>query len=456
MQRQDKSLRGRDGEHVEHLRRPFVVPGVTRVRALVVAALFVAACAPASVPGVADNGGLASTPAPTLSRGFHSAAGFDLIVPPGWTASDRTEMFNRRSARLLVLSNGAQPVADAQTGLLTWTDLPADHVVLELTEFSFPGGPGPQTESTFPLDWHAAQVAIGPYGQAPMLHFQQLLRPLTLTAYYGPDAKDADRAALEPLVASIRPEVIPVSGVYRGWDVLGAIATFPIGSVRHFSTPQSAVGGFFLVRGAHTLFALIDGAYQFMGAMKPCPIWYDASARTFVCEATGDRWSRTGAQLTGGGLFGLAYHTAMVKDGLVLVDGSSMGGGERPPAEGDEFADPVDSPLPSIAPTKEEVLARYARITTTAPIERADAKLVTRGQALASAVIRGASIRPGIEQVWILAYRGDVRLPGSAEVHGRWATFYVDPATGGAITMACCGDGDWPAGFDALQDLAGN
>jgi hypothetical protein len=227
-----------------------------------------------------------------------------------------------------------------------------------------------------------------------------------------------------------------------------------MGSVRHFSTPQSAVGGFFLVRGAHTLLALIDGAYQFMGAMKPCPIRYDASTRTFVCEATGDRWSRTGAQLTGGGLFGLAYHTAMLKDGLVLVGGATMGGGERLPAEGDEFADPVASPPPSVAPTKDEVLARYAMITTTAPIERADAKLVTSDQAIASAVIRGASIRPGIERVWILAYRGDVRLAGSPEVHGRWATFYVDPATGGAITMACCGDGDWPPGFEGLQDLA--
>lgn len=429
---------------------------MTRLRALVLAAFLVAACAPASVPDVTDNRGLASTPVPTLPGGFHSAAGFDLVVPPGWTASDRTEMFNRRGARLLVLSNGPQPVADAQTGLLTWAGLPADHVVVELTEFSFPGGPGPQTESTFPLDWHSAQVAMGPDGPAPMLHFQHLLRPLTLTAHYGPDAKEADRDALVSLVASFRPEVIPASGVYRGWDVLGPLATFPIGSVRHFSTPQSTVGGFFLVRGLHTLFALIDGAYQFMGAMKPCPIRYDDAARTFVCEATGDRWSRTGAQLTGGGLFGLACHTAMVKDGLVLVGGSSMGGGERPTAEGDEFADPIASPLPSIAPTKQEVLARYAMITTTAPIERADAKLVTRAQALASAVIRGASIRPGIEQVWILAYRGDVRLPGSAEVHGRWTTFYVDPATGGAITMACCGDGDWPAGFDALQDLAGN
>ncbi len=423
---------------------------------LSVALLLSAACEAQSIPIPADSRALGSTPAPTPAGSFHSVAGFDLTVPPGWTASDRTELFNRRNARLLVISNGAPPIASVQTGLLNWNDIPEDHVVLELTEFSFPGGPGPGTETAFPLDWHAAQLGMSPDGRAPMLHLQHLLRQLTLTAHVGPRASQADQDALYALVASIRPEPIPTTGVYGRWDVLGPLSAFPVGTIRHFDTLQSSVGGFFLARGAHTLFALIDGAYQFMGAMKPCPIRYDASSLTFVCDATGDRWSRTGAQLTGGGLFGLAYHTALVKDGLVLVGGSSMGGGERPPAEADEFADAIGSLPASIAPTRQQVLDRYALITTTTPIQRAAAKLVTREVALASGVIRGASIRTELERVWVVAYRGDVLLPGKSEVHGRWAAFYVDAATGGVITMACCGDGDWPPGFDALPDLATN
>jgi hypothetical protein len=396
---------------------------------------------------------IVTTTAETHVPLFHSASGFDVLVPPNWTASDRIENFNRRSTRLLVLSNAPQPPAGAD-GLIKWGDLPDNHAVLELVEFSFPGPPGASSESSFPLDWGIAQSTVGPDGALnPALRFQYLLQQLTLTAHYGPAASAADRDKIGEIVESIRPQPIPSSGVYRGWDVVGPLSTFPVGSVRHFNTPQSPVGGFFLVRGEHSVFAHIDRAYQFMGAMKPCPIRYDALSRTFACDATADRWSRTGAQLTGGGLFGLAYHTAIVKDGLVLVGGGSTGGGARPPLEAEEFADPVGLPV-AISPTRTEILDRYSQITTTSPIERASAKLVTRANALASDVIRGAAIRPDIDRVWVVAFSGDVRFPGGGDVHGRWALFYVDAKTGGAITMACCGNGDWPPGFDALPDIA--
>ena len=384
---------------------------------------------------------------------FHSASGFDVVVPPNWTATDRSETFNRRSTRVLVLSNGPQPQSGAD-GLIRWGDLPDDIAVLELTNFSFPGLPGPSSESSFPLDWGTAQSSVGPDGAlSPGLRFQYLLQQLMLTAHYGPAASAADRDTIREIVASIRPQLIPSSGMYRGWDVVGPLSTFPVGSVRHFDNPQY-VGGFFLVRGEHSVFAHIDSAYQFMGAMKPCPIRYDALTRTFACDATADRWSRTGAQLTGGGLFGLAYHTAIVKDGLVLVGGGSTGGGGRPPLETDEFADPAGLPPVASSPTRAEILDRYSQITTTSPIERASAKLVTRADALASDVIRGAFIRSDIDRVWVVAFSGDVRFPGGGDVHGRWALFYVDAKTGGAITMTCCGSGDWPPGFDALPDLA--
>jgi hypothetical protein len=384
---------------------------------------------------------------------FHSAAGFDVVVPSGWTASDRSENFNRRSTRLLVISNGLQPRAN-ESGLINWSDLLSNHVVVELAQFGFPGLPGADGESVFPLDWATAQPALDPNDRAASsLRFQYLLQQLTLTVHYGPDATPADRDASAQLVASIRPQPIATSGVYRGWDVVGPLSSFVVGAVRHFDTPQSQVGGFFIIRGEHTVFAHIDHAYQFMGAMKPCPIHYDAQSRTFACDATADRWSRTGAQLTGGGLFGLAYHVAFVKDGLVLVGGGSAGGGGRAPLEADEFSDPISVPVTPTPPTKSEILDRYSQITTTSPIERASAKLVTRSVALSRDVIRGASIRPDIERVWVVAFTGDVRFPGGGDVHGRWTVFYVDAKTGGAITMACCADGDWPSGFDALPDL---
>lgn len=405
-------------------------------------------------PKEANTEGLVTASPQPQTPVFHSAAGFDMVVPTGWTASDRRENLNRRSMRLLVISNGPQPQANDR-GLIKWSELPADHVVLELTDFSFPGLPGASNENDFPLNWGTAQPTLDPdSGMASALRFQYLLQSLTLTAYFGPAASAADRDALGALVASIRPEPIPISGVYRRWDVVGPLSTFPVGAVRHFDTPQSAVGGFFIVRGEHTIFAHLDHAYQFMGAMKTCPIRYDVVSRTFTCDATADRWSRTGAQLTGGALFGLAYNVAIVKDGLVLVGGGTIGGGGPPPAEADEFTDPIGTSAITSLPTRSEVLDRYSQITTTSPIERASAKLVTRNMALASDVIRGAYIRPDIDRVWVLAFTGDVRFPSGGEVHGRWAIFYVDAQTGGAITMACCGSGEWPPGFDALPDLA--
>ncbi|HKC90228.1 MAG TPA: hypothetical protein VKE23_02760, partial [Candidatus Limnocylindria bacterium] len=340
------------------------------VTLVVLAAVIVAMqLAPVRAPEKQTAAVASASPQPQIPV-FHSAAGFDVVVPSGWTASDRSENFNRRSERLLVISNGLQPRA-GDTGLINWSDLPGDNVVVELTEFSFPGLPGADTESVFPLDWTTAQPTRDPDGGvASSLRLQYLLRQLTLTAHYGPAASQADRDALGGLVASIRPQPIPASGVYGRWDVVGPLSTFPIGAVRHFDTPQSQVGSFFLVRGEHTIFAHIDHAYQFMGAMKPCPIHYEVQSRTFACDATADLWSRTGAQLTGGGLFGLAYHAAIVKDGLVLVGGGSTGAGERPPVEADEFPDPISAPAITAPPTKNDILGRYSQITTTSPIER--------------------------------------------------------------------------------------
>jgi hypothetical protein len=396
----------------------------------------------------------AATSAASAPNLFHSEAGFTLTLPLGWSATARREIFNRRSFRHVVISNGPQPATN-ERGYLVFDDLPADHVVLELGEFSFPGSPAPDTESVFPLDWHRAEVGPDPEGRPSLvLRFQDLVRSLSLVAHFGTAATAADREAVSDLVASVRPDPIPASGPYRGnWVVVGPLASFPIGAVQHFDNPLWLPDhGFYLVRGAHTTFAHIDTAYGSMGAFKPCPIRYEASSKTFVCDATTEHWSRTGAQLGGAGLFGLGYHFVLVKDGLVLVGGASIGGGGKPIAEVDEFSDPI-GPRTIATPTRSEVLDRYAQVTTAAPIERREVKLVSRDAALRSDVIRGAFIPMALDRVWVVAFRGDVRIMGGNELSGRWTLFYVDPTTGAAITMACCGPGDWPPGFDALPDL---
>jgi hypothetical protein len=450
--------------------------------ALVTTALLVAVIAFASVrPGVppiaerAPSQPTASPPAssapPATIAPFYiyrsTTAGFDVRLPRGWTADDRSTLVNRRTVRLLVIGNKGTSLP-APPGNQTplpgqppdWTQLATDRIVLELSTFSGPGGPSTDaadSESSFPLDWsNASPIADGQGNVATALSmsFQHMLHRLTLIARIGTSAPTSDVAEIAGIVASLTPEPIPTSGDYRGWRVVGPLASLPVGTVLYFGPTAPSGYGYFVVRGSKTIFAFIDRAYQFMAAMKPCRIRYEAAPRTFVCDDTGERWSRVGKQLSGPGTFGLPFHSVFVKDGIVLVGGSSNMTSRNTHDEAEEFADPI-ALIVTVTPTKAEILDRYSRLTNTTPTTRAAAKLVPADIARSRQVGR-AYIPTEMRTVWILAFAGDVRTPGSVEPHGRWAVFVADPASGAVVSATCCGEGDWPPGFDQLPDLAGS
>ena len=399
---------------------------------------------------------------------YHSTtAGFDVRLPRGWTADDRTTLVNRRTVRLLVIGNQGTSLP-APPGNQTplpgqapdWTQLATDRIVLELTTFSGPGGPSTDaayTESSFPLDWSNARPIADGQGNvatARSVSFQHMLHRLTLIARIGSSAPPSDVAEIAGIVASLTPEPIPTGGEYRGWRVVGPLASLPVGTVEYFGSAAQGGYGFFVVRGSKTVFAFIDRAYQFMAAMKPCRIRYEASSRTFVCDDTSERWSRVGKQLSGPGTFGLPFHSVFVKDGIVLVGGGSNMSSRNTYDEAAEFTDPI-APTVTATPTKAELLDRYSRLTATTPMIRAAAKLVPADVARSRQVGR-AYVPLEMRTVWILAFAGDVRSPGSAEPHGRWAVFVADPESGAVVSATCCGEGDWPPGFDQLPDLARN
>lgn len=398
---------------------------------------------------------------------YHSTtAGFDIRLPRHWTADDQSTLVNRRTVRLLVIGNQGTslPAPSGNQTLLPgqapeWTQLATDRIVLELTSFSGPGGPSADTESVFPLDWSNARPMADGQGNvatALSLSFQQMLRPLSIVARIGTNAPLSDVAQIAGIVTSIRPEPVPTFGEYRGWRVVGPLVSLPIGTVEHYTSSAPNGYGFFLVRGSKTIFSFIDRAYQFMAAMKPCRIDYETVSRTFVCNETSERWSRVGKQLSGPGTFGLPFHSVFVKDGIVLVGGSSGTSSRNDYDEAEEFADPI-APTLTASPTKAEILDRYSRLTSTTPTTRAAAKLVPAEVARSRDVVRGAFIPPETRTVWIVAFAGDVRPPGFADnPPGRWAVFMADPQTGAVMSATCCGDGDWPPGFDLLPDLARN
>ncbi len=341
-----------------------------------------------------------------------------------------------------------------------WTQLATDRIVLELTSLSGPGGPSADAanyESSFPLDWSNARPIIDGQGNvatALSLSFQHMLRPLALVARIGTNTPPSDVAQIAGIVASITPEPIPTSGEYRGWRVIGPIASLPLGAVEHYTSIRPNGYGFYLVRGSKTIFSFIDRAYQFMAAMKPCRIEYEAASKTFVCNETSERWSRVGKQLSGPGTFSLPFHSVFVKDGIVLVGGGSSTSSRNDYEEAEEFADPI-APIVTATPTKAEILDRYSRLTTTAPTTRAAAKLVPADVARSRDVGR-AYVPLEMRTVWIIVFAGDVRVPGFTDRHGSWTVFVADPQSGAVISATCCGEGDWPSGFDQLPDLARN
>lgn len=397
-----------------------------------------------------------------------TTVGFDVRLPRGWTADDQSTLVNRRTVRLLAIGNRGTSVpgpAANQTPLPgqapDWTQLATDRIVLELLSFSGPGGPSADaadTESSFPLDWsNARPIADGQGNVATALSmsFQHMLHGLTLIARIGTSASPSDVAEIAGIVASLKPEPIPMFGEYRGWRVIGPLASLPIGTVEYVSSTAPGGYGFFVVRGSKTIFAFIDRAYQFMAAMKPCRIRYETLSRTFICDDTSERWSRVGKQLSGPGTFGLPFHSVFVKDGIVLVGGGSSMSSRNTHDEAEEFADPIAPTVTASPPTKAEILERYSRVTTTTPTTRAAAKLVPADVARSREVGR-AYVPLEMRTVWIVAFAGDVRTPLSAEPHGRWAVFVADPQSGAVISATCCGEGDWPPGFDQLPDLSGN
>lgn len=311
--------------------------------ALTAVVLVVTIAAAQLVPASAARPG-AGSPAPSApsALAFHSAAaGLDMTLPPGWRGADREEYFNRASLRLAVIANGPLPASPGPDRYL----IPDESTVaLEILQFVGPGSGliGFDGDTTFPLDWSTAIPATDPSG-APirLLTFIHLGGTFAIRAHLSTLASQAERDQIAGIVASIRAEPIPPSGQYHGWEVLGSLATFPIGAVRHYDRPPNEIGGYYVVRGQHHFFALVDKAYEMMGGRQPCPIHYDDRTRLFVCDATGDSWDRTGAVVKGDGPFGLAYHPIYVKDGYVLLNVGTIGGGGIFSKAADEFPDTV-------------------------------------------------------------------------------------------------------------------
>jgi hypothetical protein len=319
----------------------------TNVRpiALAAALLLASACESATTPTPsatpqAPVATVQPSRAPATTRTLELGNGLVVDVPLSWSALP-AGMINRATYRQILAGNGDLTTLATVPGNgdIATAALPSDRVVVAVQSFCRLRCNGPEPESALPLVW-AAAVPLVPASPTSAgkhelaLGFRWFDQPMFVIARWSDGAPPADVAAVERIVRSIRPEPTPPQiGEYNGWDGIGPLGAFSVGSVTLRPLPPGAVIGpgsqiyntvpYFLVRGRQNLYSF---------ASKPlvdhrCEIQFDAVADRFWCQVDSRRyeWTRFGRYLGPEPQTDLVQHRVIVRDGLVWVryiDGS--------------------------------------------------------------------------------------------------------------------------------------
>ena len=286
-------------------------------------------------------------PQQTATRFRSASGGFSLTLPASWSGQADDRILNRVDRRLFLISNGpldtSQIATSAEPGG-DWSLVPATRIVLELRERA--GGPPPEVptasvdQASVPPQWSTATAGTDGSFATLSLRFGYLWGSMEWLAHVGPSAPQTDREALAAIAASIRFDDLPLRGNLpeaRAF-VAGSVGDFPLGSTTLFKPgTDGPAQSFYLVRGAHHFFAIANQAYLGFGTQPPCTIRYDSAQRSFVCDATGDRWDEFGVRIAGDHQLDLGWLGVIVRADRVVVGGALVAG----PRQVDEGLDRV-------------------------------------------------------------------------------------------------------------------
>lgn len=308
------------------------------VRLLIVVSLALFACESATpAPSPSAQPSVPATAAPTrASAPVHTIAmgnGLVIDVPLAWATAPASAV-NRGTYREVFVGNGdlSALATVPGNGDVDLTRLPADRVVVAVESFCRLMCSGPTDETAVPPDWSKA-TALRPDAPPPGTHELAVsLRwfdfPMFVVARWGDAAPTADIAAIEPIVKSIRPDPAPpATGEYQGWDGLGALGAFAVGSVTLRQLPPGAVirpgaqlytsSPYFVVRGRQNIYSfstrpLVD---------QRCEIQYEPAADRFWCQVESRRyeWTRFGRYLGPEPSSDLVQHRVILREGKVWV-----------------------------------------------------------------------------------------------------------------------------------------
>ncbi len=306
------------------------------MRRLLVSLLLVSCttATPAPSPRPAAPTALATvtpTPAPSLRTiGFYRtdaapADWFETRIAPDWyVQGPRTSEGRVTFREHVTISN--RPVADRKNALTSgayeWMAIPRDAVVLRAETMCGRFCSGSRIETPFPLDWSKADSytfsphpAIVAGFDVRTIGVRFLDETFVLWAYLGPEATVRDEERLAAVATAVAPTAQPPArGEFRGWTALGPAAERAVGGV--WSEKSAGGASFYLVNNGDAFLAF-PSIYEKWTPRPNCAIRFDGTQ--FVCDPTGDRWTRSGKYLGSTPASDLPPLRAIVRDGIVFV-----------------------------------------------------------------------------------------------------------------------------------------
>jgi hypothetical protein len=235
--------------------------------------------------------------------------GWSIEVPTGFRAFPiRVDSINGETGVLVSNFEVEEPWSLAE-----FRDFPPDGAALRF--WSLEGGmdtPLTNDDSRLPLDLSILEQTTRYVGMSePRPLFGTVYgdgHPYFVAIWFGPDASDEDRAAIESALRSVefRP-THPDTIIDRRLIVLGPADDFPIGSVTRFDRNDLPLDGvladyqgeftFYLVRGPSGFYAITT---DFLGNGIKCDRQVLRQPLTYACPAEGRRWDRFGNVLEAG------------------------------------------------------------------------------------------------------------------------------------------------------------
>ena len=252
---------------------------------------------------------LADEPPAVSGRFTHPRFGWSIDVPARFRAFPiRVERVHQATGVLISNFEVEEPWSLAE-----FRDFPRDGAALRIwSNDRGPVAPISDDDSRLPLELSDLEETTRYVGMSePRPFFGTVYgdgHPYAVATWFGPDASEDDRPAIESALRSVEfHPTHPNTVIDRRLIVLGPADDYPAGSVTRFDRDDLPLDGvfadyegkftFYLVRGPSGFYAITT---EFLGNGIKCDLQVLRQPYTYACPAEGWRWDRFGQVLESG------------------------------------------------------------------------------------------------------------------------------------------------------------